>query len=77
MAREHSSAAAVRVALCVLLFVLYILLISVIVVISVPFAVLLNCPYPDPPVFAFFFPFSSAPQQCEGQPHGAFVACRS
>jgi len=25
------------------------------------FAVLLNCPYPDPPVSAFFFPFSSAP----------------
>jgi len=26
------------------------------------FAVLLNCPYPDPPVSACFFPFSSAPQ---------------
>jgi len=25
------------------------------------FAVLLNCPYPDPPVFACFFLFSSAP----------------
>ena len=25
------------------------------------FAGLLNCPYPDPPVFACFFPFSSAP----------------
>jgi len=32
------------------------------------FAVLLNCSYPNPPVFAFFFPFSSAPQQGdEGQ----------
>jgi len=41
------------------------------------FAVLLNCPYPDPPVFACFFPFSSAPQQGEGRPHDPFVAGRS
>jgi len=41
------------------------------------FAVLLNCPYPDPPVSACFFPFSSAPQQGEGRPRGAFVAGRS
>jgi len=41
------------------------------------FAVLLNCPYPDPPVSACFFLFSSAPQQGEGRPRGAFVAgCR-
>jgi len=26
------------------------------------FAVVLNCPYPDPPVSGWFFPFSSAPQ---------------
>ena len=38
------------------------------------FAVLLNCPYPDPPVSACFFPFSSARQQGEGRPRGAFVA---
>jgi len=38
------------------------------------FAVLLNCPYPDPPVSACFFPFFSAPWQGEGRPHGAFVA---
>jgi len=38
------------------------------------FAVLLNCPYPEPPVSACFFPFSSAPRQGEGQPRGAFVA---
>jgi len=38
------------------------------------FAVLLNCPYPDPPVSACFFPFSSAPRQGEGRPRGAFVA---
>jgi len=41
------------------------------------FAVLLNCPYPDPPVSACFFPFSSAPRQGEGRPRGAFVAGRS
>ena len=41
------------------------------------FAVLLNCPYPDPPVSACFFPFSSAPWQGEGLPRGAFVAGRS
>ena len=39
------------------------------------FAVLLNCPYPDPPpVSACFFPFSSAPRRGEGRPRGAFVA---
>jgi len=41
------------------------------------FAGLLNCPYPDPPVSACFFPFSSAPWWGEGRPHGAFVASRS
>ena len=38
------------------------------------FAVLLNCPYPDPPVSASFFPFSSARRQGEGRPRGTFVA---
>jgi len=38
------------------------------------FAVLLNCPYPDTPVSACFFPFSSAPRRGEGRPRGAFVA---
>ena len=38
------------------------------------FAVLLNCPYPDPPVSASFFSFSSAPWWGEGRPRGAFVA---
>jgi len=38
------------------------------------FAVLLNCPYPDPPVSACFFPFSSAPWRGEGRPRGALVA---
>jgi len=41
------------------------------------FTVLLNCPYPDPPVSACFFLFFSAPRQVEGQPRGAFVADRS
>jgi len=38
------------------------------------FAVLLNCPYPNPPVSACFFPFSSAARWGEGRPRGAFVA---
>jgi len=38
------------------------------------FAVLLNCPYPEPPVSACFFPFSSTPQWWKGRPHGSFVA---
>ena len=38
------------------------------------FAVLLNCPYPDPPVSARFFPFSSAPRRREGRLRDAFVA---
>ena len=38
------------------------------------FAVLLSCPYPDPPVSASFFPFSSAPRPGEGQLRGIFLA---
>jgi len=41
------------------------------------FAVLLNFPYPNPPVSASFFPFSPKPQQGEGRPRGAFVSGRS
>jgi len=41
------------------------------------FAVLLNFPYPDSPVSACSFPFSSAPCRGEGWPRGAFVAGRS
>ena len=41
------------------------------------FAVLLNCPYPDPPVSACFFPFSSTPWRGEGRPRGSFVASHS
>ena len=37
-------------------------------------AVLLNCPYPDPPVSACFFSFSSTRRRGEGRPRGAFVA---
>jgi len=35
------------------------------------FAVLLNCPYRNPPVSASFFPFSSAPRRGEGWPAAA------
>jgi len=41
------------------------------------FAVLLNCPYLDPPVSSCFFPFSSAPRWGEGRPRGTFVADRN
>jgi len=37
------------------------------------FAVLLNCPYPDPLVSACLFPSSSAPRRGEEQPRGASV----
>ena len=51
---------------------------SVSLVLLLPwFAVLLNCPYPDPLIFACFFPFSSTPQQEAGaaeRPRGPFVA---
>jgi len=41
------------------------------------FAVLLNCPYPDPPVSACFFTFSSAPRWGEERLCGTFVAGHS
>jgi len=44
---------------------------------SLCFAVLLNCPYPHPPVSACFFPFSYTPRRGEGQSCGAFVAGHS
>jgi len=74
-AREHTAAAgsescSLRSAL---LFCVFSLSISLLLLFPL-FAVLLNCPYPDPPVFACFFPFSSAPQHGEGWPRGAFVA---
>jgi len=65
-----------RVALCVLLFCVLPLSVSSLFLFPL-FAVLLNCPHPDPPVSACFFPFSSATQQGEGQLRGAFVAGRS
>ena len=37
------------------------------------FAVLLNCPYPDPPLSAFFFPFPACRRE-EGRLRGVFVA---
>ena len=54
------------------------LLICIVVVPVFPlFAVLLNCPYPDPPVSATFFSFSSTRRWREGRPRGAFVASSS
>jgi len=41
------------------------------------FAVLSNCPYPNPPLSACFFPFSSTPWRGDGRPRGAFLAGRS
>jgi len=63
-----------RVALWVVgLFCVFSLFVSLLFLFPL-FAVLLNCPYPDPPLSACFFPFSSAPWQGEGRPRGAFVA---
>jgi len=47
------------------LFCVFCLLVSLLLLFPL-FAVLLNCPYSDPPVFTCFFPFSSAPQRGEG-----------
>ena len=58
------------------LFCVYSLSVSLLLLFPLS-AVLLNCPYPDPPVSACFFPFSSAPQQGEGGPRGPFVAGHS
>ena len=63
-AREHSGSSLC----CVFSFSVSLLLLFPL------FAVLLNCPYPDPPASACFFPFSSAPRRGEGRPCGAFVA---
>ena len=52
----------------------FLLICTVVVTVFPLFAVLLNCPYPDPPVSASFFSFSSACQRGEGRPRGAFVA---
>jgi len=74
-AREHE-AAAVRESgyLCSTgLFCVFPLTLSLLFLFPL-FAVLLNCPYSDPPVSACFFPFSSAPRWGKGWPSGAFVA---
>jgi len=57
-------------AVCVVLFSSSVLLLFLFPL----FAVLLNCPYTDPPVSACFFPFSSAPRRGEERPRGTFVA---
>jgi len=58
------------------LFCVFLLSVSLLLLFPL-FAVLLNCPYPDPPVSACFFPSSSAPRLGEGRPRGDFVAGRS
>ena len=65
MAREPAGHQAVTAALCILLFVLYVLLISIVVVSVCVVFFLLNCPYPDSPVLPIFFLFSTPPQQRE------------
>jgi len=61
---------------CVVRFCVFSLSVSLLFLFPL-FAVLLNCPYPDPPVSVCFFRFSSAPRRGEGQLHGAFVIGRS
>jgi len=61
---------------CTLLCCVFSLCVSLLLLFP-SFVVLLNCPYPNPPASACFFPFSSAPRQGEGWPHGAFVASHS
>jgi len=67
---------AVRVLCSTVLFCVFFLSVSLLFLFPL-FPVLLNCPYPDPPVSACFFPFSSAPRRGEGQPRGTFVASHS
>jgi len=77
-AREDTAAVrSGRAAVWVVPFVLCFPLICIVVVVPVAFAVLLNCPYPDPPVSASFFPFSSSPWRREGRPCGSFFAGHS
>jgi len=67
-----------RVALSVLCGLCCVFSLSVLLLFLFPlFSVLLNCPYPNPPVSACFFPFSSTPRRGEGRPCGALVAGRS
>jgi len=77
-AREHAAAAVVESGSVVrsVLFSVFPLSVSLLLLFPL-FAVMLNCPYPYPPVSACFFPFSSTPRRGEGQPRGAFVAGRS
>jgi len=68
---------AVRVLRSTVLFCVFSLSVLLLLLLFPLFAVLLNCPYPKPPVFACVFPFSSTPWQGEGRPRGDFVASRS
>jgi len=68
VAQEHAGHWAVRVALCILLFAFYILRISITVVTVCFICCSVKLPLPQLTIFfAFFFSFSSPPQQGEGQ----------
>ena len=62
-----------RTALQPVLFCVFPLSVSLLLLFPL-FAVLLNFPYPDPPVSACFFPLSFAPRWGERWPCGTFVA---
>jgi len=62
--------------LCSVLFCVFSLSVSLLSL-FLWFAVLLNCPYPNPSVSARFLLFSSAPHWGEGRPRGVFVAGHS
>ena len=66
------AAQAVRVLCSTVLFCVFSLSVSLLLLFPLS-AVLLNCPYPDPPVSACFFPFSSALQQGEGRPRALLL----
>jgi len=64
-----------RAAPCILLFVMYILLISVVVGTVRFVCCSVKLPIPQPMSFAFFFPFSSPPQQGEGRQSDRVALC--
>jgi len=64
-ARKHAVAGGERGSVLCGLCCVFSLSISLLLLFPL-FAVLLNCPYPDAPVSACFFPFSTAPQRGGG-----------
>jgi len=68
-------ASAVRVALCISLFVLYILLISIVVVTVHFICCSVKLPLSRPTSFAFFFPFFSPSLRGKGRQSDHMVLC--